>query len=446
MQDFPGVGPHAASQAAGAAPVIITVHGTNDSDPADEGHRWWQCNSQFSQTLLSQLSEIGMAHARIQPFHWSGANSDHDRLQAASGLTRLLRQLAKSGTPHAVVAHSHGGNVAQEALARAPASPVRGGIVTFGTPFFKRKLKTVPLLIALFQVLMGAMITPIMIWYLITALSSGTDKIIEAIVLFGGLAAIALWTLQSGVRKLAHRQTAVHRLASTLSPSQWLVLYSPRDEAMRLLESAALLSPHYVKTAAAVRSLKAFASLAGVLVTVGLFTWFGRYFLEPIWTKVSAGQFGLGTAADLTFVLLIPIVYGAVYLLIAGIARFGGGWLYARMLSSAIHGGLLGAAFGGDARYRLTGVSRLPTYLAEVTEQRIDAVSFGGVDDAAVFIAAQKLYDSIVAAEGPEGGIADPDSMWKRLSDALYHNAYMRDADVIATVANHLATHGRKNP
>ena len=29
--------------------------------------------------------------------------------------------------------------------------------------------------------------------------------------------------------------------------------------------------------------------------------------------------------------------------------------------------------------------------------------------------------------------------MWKRLSDALYHNAYMRDRGVIAGVAEHLA-------
>jgi hypothetical protein len=38
-----------------------------------------------------------------------------------------------------------------------------------------------------------------------------------------------------------------------------------------------------------------------------------------------------------------------------------------------------------------------------------------------------------------EAGIGDPDVMWKRLSDALYHNAYMRDARIAATVAEHLA-------
>jgi hypothetical protein len=44
-----------------------------------------------------------------------------------------------------------------------------------------------------------------------------------------------------------------------------------------------------------------------------------------------------------------------------------------------------------------------------------------------------------VATDGTEGGLADPDTMWKHLSDALYHNAYMRDERVISTVCTHLA-------
>ena len=187
------------------------------------------------------------------------------------------------------------------------------------------------------------------------------------------------------------------------------------------------------------RALTAFAALAGVVATAAVFLIYGGYFFQPIISKISAGEFGLGMAADFTFLLLVPLVYGAVFLIIAGLARAGGGWLYAKFLTSAIHGGVLGAAFGGDARFKLTGIRRLPPYLNGAKEQRIDAVSFGGVDDAAVFVAAQKLYDSIVAAEGPEGGITDADAMWKRLSDALYHNAYMRDDDVIAAVADHLA-------
>jgi hypothetical protein len=425
---------HAAGRAA-----IVTVHGTNDAAPADDGSRWWQRGSAFTERLIGELARRGVAGAEIVPLHWSGANSDYDRLTGSGELSRVLRLLDKAGRPHAVIAHSHGGNVALEAFAQSPRARRRGGIVSFGTPFFTRRLKAVPMTIALFQIVMGAIVAPIMIWYLISILSAGTDKLIETIAVFGGLLALSLWSFVAGVRKIFHRPLAMRRFKSTMSPNDWLAIYSPRDEAMRLLEQAAILSPHYVKTEAAVRALTAFAALAGVVVTAGVFVVFGGYFLKPIAGKISAGEFGLGMAADFTFLLLVPLVYGAVFLVIAGLARAGGGWLYGKFLSSAIHGGVLGAAFGGDGPFKLTGIRRLPPYLSGAKDQRIDALSFGGVDDAAVFVAAQKLYDSIVAAEGPEGGIADADAMWKRLSDALYHNAYMRDDDVIAAVADHLA-------
>lgn len=427
-----------AKRGAGAA-VIVTVHGTNDAAPADEGSLWWQKGSAFTERLVSELARRGIAGAEVMPLHWSGANSDYDRLRGSADLASLLRRLDKAGRPHAVIAHSHGGNVTQEALARTARAPSRGGVISFGTPFFTRRLKAVPLAIALFQILLGAVISPIMVWYLVAILGEGTDKLIETIVVFGGLLLVSLYSLIAGVRKIFHRALAERRIGASMSPDDWLVIHSPRDEAMRLLEQAALLSPQYVKTEAAVRSLTAFAALAGVVVTTAVFLVLGRYFLEPIATKIANGQFGLGMAADFTFLLLVPLVYGAVFLLIAGLARAGGGWLYAKFLSAAIHGGVLGAAFGGDGPFKLTGIRRLPPYLARAKEQRIDALSFGGVDDAAVFVAAQKLYDTIVAAEGPEGGIADPDTMWKRLSDALYHNAYMRDDDVIASVADHIA-------
>jgi hypothetical protein len=430
-----------ASGQAGLPPVIVTVHGTNDARVDDDGPQWWQRGSSFSQRLRDELIARGIADPEIRPFHWSGSNSDFDRMAGSLRLAKLLRTLARQGRRHAVLAHSHGGNVTVEALAvTPPASATRGGIVSFGTPFFARRLKAVPRVIAMFQIALGLSMLPIMLWFLFTALSSDTNKKIEAAVFFGGLAFVAGWSLIAGLRKLAHRHLATLRLAGTIGPEQWLVIHSPRDEAMRLLESAAMIRPSYVSTASARRTLTAFASLAGVIATVGLFAWFGRNFLDPIAGKLAAGEFGLGVAADLTFLMLIPVVYGVVYFAIWALARLGGAWLYARSLSSAIHGGVLGAAFGGDGRHRLTGVTRVPPYLAGAKEERIDAISLGGVDDAAVFVAAQKLYDSVVTHDHVEGGIGDPDVLWKRLSDALYHNAYMRDDAVIATVAEHLAS------
>jgi hypothetical protein len=420
------------------APVIVTVHGTNDADPGDEGPRWWQRNSNFAQHLVYRLWERGVAGVEILPLHWSGMNSDHDRLMGAARLAGILKELDRAGRPHAVIAHSHGGNVTVEGLTQAGRSHLRGGIVSFGTPFFKRRLKTVPLLIALFQTVLGLVIPPIMLWYLIEILPSDTNKKLEAVVFFGGLFALGAWSLVAGVRKLARGRLATWLFSKSLSPWQWLVVHSPRDEAMQLLETAAQVSPQYVKTSSAMRSLTAFASLAGVIATIGFFYVTGGYFLAPVMEKLRSGVYGLALGADLTFILLVPVIYGAVFFAVWLIARAGGAWLYARMLTSAIHGGVIGAAFGGDDAYKLVGVTRLPPYLVQAREERIEAVDLGGIDDAALFVAAQSLYNSVVANDGPEGGIANPDVMWKRLSDALYHNAYMRDDAVITTVADHL--------
>lgn len=429
-----------------AGPVIVTVHGTNDAHADDDGGRWWQRGSNFTQHLVHRLWERGVADAEILPLHWSGMNSDYDRLKGAERLAHILKELNRAGRPHAVIAHSHGGNVTVEGLTLAGLSAHRGGIVSFGTPFFTRRLKTVPMLIALFQTLLGLVIPPIMLWYLVEILPSDSNKKIEAIILFGGLAALGAWSLVRGARKLGRRHLATRLFAKSLAPEQWLVVHSPRDEAMQLLETAAALSPQYVTTGAAMRSLTAFASLAGVVATLAFFAWTGSYFMAPIVEKLRAGTYGLALGADFTFLLLVPIVYGAVFFAIWLAARAGGAWLYAKMLTGAIHGGVLGAAFGGDGPYRLVGVTRLPPYLIAAREERIDALDLGGIDDAALFVAAQGLYNSVVANDGPEGGIAHPDVMWKRLSDALYHNAYMRDDDVVTGVANHLAAMWQRPP
>jgi hypothetical protein len=112
-----------------------------------------------------------------------------------------------------------------------------------------------------------------------------------------------------------------------------------------------------------------------------------------------------------------------------------GGWLYLFLINRFCSSGLIGAAFGGDAQDALIGVDRTPPPLPMVQQARIDVVNLDGVDDKAIFESAQDIYQSVLANEAEEGGFCDWDKIWKLLSDALYHNAYMRDETVITTVA-----------
>ncbi|MGE5266610.1 MAG: hypothetical protein ACM3L9_04505, partial [Deltaproteobacteria bacterium] len=182
----------------------------------------------------------------------------------------------------------------------------------------------------------------------------------------------------------------------------------------------------------------AFAALAGVIGSIGVFAWFGGYFFEPIVSKIESGNYGFATLVDFTFLLLVPVVFAAIAGVVRLFARLGGAAAYASLLNLLIHAGVVGAAYGGDDAFQLTGVSRVPPVIPSVNELRIAARDLGGIDDRAIFQAAHKVYDGIVATS--EGGIGDADLMWKRLSDALYHNAYMRDGQVAAAVAEHLAS------
>src|SRR5690606_20784428 len=118
--------------------VVITVHGTNSQHPDDEGDRWWQKGSPFASELQAAFTKRDGPEIEILPVHWSGLNSDYSRLRGGLELIRAIRGLEKTQTPYSIIAHSHGGNVTLEALAQLPPSPLRGGVVTFGTPFFTR--------------------------------------------------------------------------------------------------------------------------------------------------------------------------------------------------------------------------------------------------------------------------------------------------------------------
>ncbi|MGE0857166.1 MAG: hypothetical protein AB7L18_13860, partial [Hyphomicrobiaceae bacterium] len=407
--------------AAPPALVVLTVHGTNDSDDRDEGPRWWQRQSRFTQRLAHALTLRGIAPVSFEPVHWSGANSDHDRLDGARRVAASVAALNKAGRPYSVVAHSHGGNVAMEGLGSARSLGALSGVISFGTPFFVRRLKLVPAIIAAFQVVLGLTMTPLMIAYFVMLWGylyrNGLyAKLIEPVMLFGGLGALSLWALVKGSGTLSRRWRSARRLAQGIGASDWLVVHSPRDEAMRLLETAAALSPTYVTSAWGTRSLTRLATFAG-LAAVGVFLWkLGGYFTEPLVRKVAEGAFTLATLADLSFLLVLPVVYFAGWFVVWLVARLGGGHLYAWVVNHFISGGLVGAAYGGDGADHLVRVERLPPPLAVVREARIEALNLGGIDDKAIFESAQGVYEEILAGEGGEGGVVDPDRMWKALS------------------------------
>lgn len=116
---------------------VTLVHGTFASKA-----RWIR-----SGPMTDALDAAGIAH---QEFVWSGGNSHRARIEAAQELADRLEREREPGVRQAVVAHSHGGNIAVHAVWRL--LQVRDGsipVVTLATPFlFANRKKVHPYVLA----------------------------------------------------------------------------------------------------------------------------------------------------------------------------------------------------------------------------------------------------------------------------------------------------------
>ena len=117
---------------------LITVHGTFAGDEADEGEKWWQRGSPFLTELQGYIAEP----LEVEPFHWSGENSEMDRRQASN---QLAKEISKSESPPFLIGHSHGGSIGSLCLlgmflkkGSESAKAVRG-FVSIGMPLLTFK-------------------------------------------------------------------------------------------------------------------------------------------------------------------------------------------------------------------------------------------------------------------------------------------------------------------
>lgn len=123
--------------------ISIAVHGTFDSQTADNGVQWWQISSPFSK-LLSRFLPARLRHARSgEVFHWSGENSERARNQAAGELLRHLKRVESEGKSYHLIGHSHGGSVIWHTLKLAMHTRTTlAGLkswTTVGTPFLRHR-------------------------------------------------------------------------------------------------------------------------------------------------------------------------------------------------------------------------------------------------------------------------------------------------------------------
>ena len=133
----------------GIAAISARFRAGHMSDEAQEGdpeivvtlvHGTWARRATWTMTgseLRSTLSRAANAPVAFQPFVWSGRNSISARRRAVKDLTEHLRKAIEQApkAAHYIVAHSHGGNIAFQALADPLLNCRIAGLVCLSTPF-----------------------------------------------------------------------------------------------------------------------------------------------------------------------------------------------------------------------------------------------------------------------------------------------------------------------
>ncbi len=446
-------------------PVLITVHGTNDADAVSDGARWWQRGSTFLGDVERAAAAAGGAPCVVTPFHWSGENSDDERLDAGKALAKIMARLDKTRRPYHLLAHSHGGNVVVEAFnqftrkGRAP--KMLGAVTTLGTPYFARKLRRQSFSFALYRLMLAlvllaaAVASAVLGVALLLDATARADIGVAWISIMFGLAAVFAWPGVAVLRNAVRVMREDKRLKKWFDAegARWRVIWATRDEAIGLLLRVNELKPTFITAKSMRRSLDRMMTTMAALAAVPLtFFTYGRVrdWALQNWSPNSGdalpelGSLGHTVSVLIAGGLAVPLAivyFTTMFLLGLAVTRAGPQFLAAHMANASIRGGLTSGALGEDSRYRLIGVTPAPNLTDNAAETVIDRENLGDVDPDDAGAAMKQFYDTVIRHDPDRQTPADPDALWNTLNNAFYHNGYFADREVIETVAGHMTAY-----
>ncbi len=436
--------------------AIVTVHGTGDTAESEEGQKWYQRGSAFTERLRQKLASEG-CDADIQPVLWSGANSHSQREKGAEKLVSELKRCRGRYDSIHVIGHSHGGNVANEAavhmrwgLKRRKREPFES-LITVGTPFFnvrtgwlQRLAGMLFLLITWGSVIMGPLVG-------LYVLLSGTGG--QNIGLF--LAAIALITagalyMLAISRRGARRIMRPRKIGGDERPV--LALWHENDEAISFLRRVEELPIEPFPRGSMFPGPQSSAIGWGVVavlivgIVIPLLYAFDIVDLYGVDETPSDGRAADVFSAVGMGLLVAPVVFMLVYwfnrYVVGGLAE-----IAARPpINGFISGALRGMAMGRDGDQVICNVST--DSHTHRTESRKLSGEVATRMQSASGAAADKLLDKYrwslftVGADtnAPLTDLANDAMTW----DSLIHTTYFDQPEVVDIIAAHIAARAKE--
>lgn len=226
-------------------------------EPVD---RWWADDSTFANEIRSELAGAD-GPVKVDPFVWSGDNSETDRRRAGRKLFRKLQDLDAAGERYCLIGHSHGGSVISHALlfSAARKKPLTGlqKWLTVGTPFVHlRKERFLFLRLSLFWKAVFIASLMLLFMFLFFVIGTAADGQVEVsrtrqlirIGIAATLTAIPFALFYAFAtfidsRKLYSYSRGTRKRARALYADKWLALTHEDDEAVNGLGSLRTSTP-----------------------------------------------------------------------------------------------------------------------------------------------------------------------------------------------------------
>ena len=415
--------------------AILTVHGTGDGSLGSIGEpKWWEQNSAFLKDVDARLGSVD-----VETVHhyasWDEQNSERSRRRAAKILARQIRDLSRQGLPVHVIAHSHGGNIAEEAVYdvdRRRKTKAVHSITTVGTPFFRRRFdlkRSVKGLFYLLCCLATLLVSVVMVFKHDIELSDSLDRLRLAL---GALTIVSsfatMWLLYDGsIKGLLNFPTR------NPIKARWRTIMHDGDEVMATLSADQSLFRISRKGTLARLSRWTFDKV----VLLSLVFTVGYVVSEPIRKEEILYYFGM----PLPYLIWIafPLLFG----LALAITAVGEGPIR-NIIDRRFYASIRNAAYGADTEQVLHSVDTAPSLFksedVDISSETSHKMQQDAVENLALFITENHTTFFELRSRFDVEQIyrtLDQGQLW----DSLIHCRYFEYPEIAQLVAENIVSH-----